>query len=63
MNPITVQIYGNSVSNVVTHFLDMYTTTSATAEAIFSLIHTFPNVRHPAGVHFILMDHCHQLWY
>ena len=27
------------------------------------LFHTFPNVRHPAGVHITLMDHCHQLWY
>ena len=38
MNPITVQIYGNSVSKVVTHFFDMYTTTSATAEAIFNVM-------------------------
>ena len=59
MNPITVRIYNNSVSKVVTHFI--YTTTSATAEAIFnvmdhklvSFIHTFPNVRHPAGTHYI----------
>ena len=38
MNPITVRIYNNSVSKVVTHFLDMCTTTSATAEAIFNVM-------------------------
>ena len=34
MNPITVRIYDNSVSKVVTHFFDMCTST--TAEAIFN---------------------------
>ena len=36
MNPITVRIYDISVSKVVTHFLEMCTTTSATAKAIFN---------------------------
>lgn len=39
MNPITVKIFDSSREKVVTHFLDMCTTTgasSATAEAIFS---------------------------
>ena len=36
MNPITVQIHDVTSNMVVTRFLDIYTTTGATAEAIYS---------------------------
>jgi len=38
MNPITVQIYDVTSNMVVTRFLDMCTTTGATAEAIYNMI-------------------------
>ena len=36
MNPITVQIFDLSSHMIVTRFLDMYTTTTGTAEGIYS---------------------------
>lgn len=36
MNPITVRVYDVTSNMVVTRFLDMCTTTGATAEAIYN---------------------------